>query len=671
MTPSRRPVLRVSLCALLAALALVAAPGSATAGTPTTTTVPTGDDPAAGDRGPGLELIDQTAWLAEDGTFGLTLHPTVPPAVDGDITIERHAAVASRAEFTAGLGEGGPGPVADTLTVPTALALGDGDDLTLSVPTGPDGPLPIDEPGVHPLVVTVDLVDGGTASILTHIVRVPAGDQRPALRVGLVVPIGSEPIVRASGGSRTTRPSVSRIERRVDALVRHPDVPLTLVPVPETLESLSRIERGAPIVDRLAGALQGRQVLSAPFVDLDEAQWFEAGLDGLLDRQFTAGDQVLRATLGVTPDRRVRQLSQPPGSALQGFTEDGVEQLVVPAATVAADERPSDGSPFPGPIVLAGPTGRLTAAVVDDDLRAHIDRTGDQVLDAHRTLADLATIALDRPLSTSGVVLTLADKAGLPVGYLDTLLAHLDDGPLAPVTMSDWFAEVTPTPAADDGGTAGEPLVRDVAPRPLDGLANYPQAVGVTELTLEGLAQLTDGEDPILPDLEKRLLVSGSTALTASGRSAYLAAVGTDIRSRIQLISTADDQTVTLTSREGRVPLTVRNGLGVPVRVRVSVRSERLEFPEGSEIEVELRDEMTTIEIPVQTRTTGSFQMDVTITSPDDVLAITATKITIRSTAVSGVGVVLSIGAGLVLLTWWLRHWHQRRRDPRLIEPSS
>jgi len=43
----------------------------------------------------------------------------------------------------------------------------------------------------------------------------------------------------------------------------------------------------------------------------------------------------------------------------------------------------------------------------------------------------------------------------------------------------------------------------------------------------------------------------------------------------------------------------------------------------------------------------------------------------VRSTAVSGVGLVLSIGAGLFLVVWWARHWHRTRRSARLIAAGS
>jgi hypothetical protein len=51
------------------------------------------------------------------------------------------------------------------------------------------------------------------------------------------------------------------------------------------------------------------------------------------------------------------------------------------------------------------------------------------------------------------------------------------------------------------------------------------------------------------------------------------------------------------------------------------------------------------------------------VTSPDGGLLVTSSRVTVRSTAVSGIGYVLSVGAGLFLVIWWFRHWRRARRE--------
>ena len=616
---------------------------------------------AGTDGPPPLTLLEQTTWVAPEGTFTITVDPgTTAIDPDGTIQVRLRDAVANRDEFTVGLGEAGPGPIEAELVLPTTLARQTDGTLTVTLPTGPDGPLPISEPGVYPLDLTVGLDGGSTAGLLTHLVRLPVADPRPDLRVALIVPVGTDPLVQPDGALSADPTDVERVEHRVAPLVAEPDVPLTVVPVPETMGSFAATPQGGAIVNDLAGALDGRQVLGAPYVELDEAAWVDSGLDESLDDQVAAGAAAVVQTLAVLPDDATRYLAQPPtSSALPSLGADGVTHLVVPAETIAAEARPPDGSPWLGPVVLTTPSTNLPAAVTDTELQAHVGRTGDPVLDAHRTLADLATIALGRPLTPAGMVLALPDQDLVIGDYLLTLLDDIDGGPLAPVTVSDWFSDIEAS------------TVRGVAPRPSGGLEEYRDNLALIELTIGGLASLTDGEDPTLDDLERQSLVSGSIALTPAEQSAYFSAIGATIRLQTQLIDTPPDTTVTLTSRSGRIPVSIRSRMEVPARVRLQVSSDRLEFPEGSVIDVDLVDEITTVEIPIQARTTGSFQMAVAVTSPDGILAVTATKVTIRSTAVSSVGVVLSIGAGLVLLTWWLRHWREHRRDARLMPPPS
>jgi hypothetical protein len=55
------------------------------------------------------------------------------------------------------------------------------------------------------------------------------------------------------------------------------------------------------------------------------------------------------------------------------------------------------------------------------------------------------------------------------------------------------------------------------------------------------------------------------------------------------------------------------------------------------------------------------------VTSPDGSIVLDRSTFDVRSTAISGVGIFLSIGAGLFLAIWWARHWRDTRRSRRLV----
>ena len=97
------------------------------------------------------------------------------------------------------------------------------------------------------------------------------------------------------------------------------------------------------------------------------------------------------------------------------------------------------------------------------------------------------------------------------------------------------------------------------------------------------------------------------------------------------------------------MPLTIRSTSPTPLHVRVLVTSPKLDFPDGAAQIVTLDTVNTTVTFKVKARASGTFPLDVKVTSPDGTLPIATERLTVRSTAVSGVGVVLSIGAGLFL----------------------
>ena len=52
------------------------------------------------------------------------------------------------------------------------------------------------------------------------------------------------------------------------------------------------------------------------------------------------------------------------------------------------------------------------------------------------------------------------------------------------------------------------------------------------------------------------------------------------------------------------------------------------------------------------------------ITTPEgDIAVAPTTELTVHATTLSGFGVVLTVGALLVLATWWVRHIRRTRRN--------
>lgn len=71
------------------------------------------------------------------------------------------------------------------------------------------------------------------------------------------------------------------------------------------------------------------------------------------------------------------------------------------------------------------------------------------------------------------------------------------------------------------------------------------------------------------------------------------------------------------------------------------------------------------VQVEVRARTSGDLPLAFTLTSRNGGLLIEHGRLTVRSTATSLVGIVLTLVAAVVLLGWWARTWARGRRGRR------
>ena len=82
--------------------------------------------------------------------------------------------------------------------------------------------------------------------------------------------------------------------------------------------------------------------------------------------------------------------------------------------------------------------------------------------------------------------------------------------------------------------------------------------------------------------------------------------------------------------------------------------------------------------IPVETLASGDARITATLTSPGGVFELGSGTIDVRSTAISGLGLLISVVALLVLGAWWVRTILRIRRSraaatvgPASVEESA
>jgi hypothetical protein len=156
-----------------------------------------------------------------------------------------------------------------------------------------------------------------------------------------------------------------------------------------------------------------------------------------------------------------------------------------------------------------------------------------------------------------------------------------------------------------------------------------------------------------------------SRGLDAAARSGYLSSADDVLDPFADAVEVVLPSTVTLAGRTSEIPITVRNSLPYPVNVRLRLSSPKLVFPDGDPI-LTVEDTVQ-VRLPVEARSNGTFQLVMTAVTPEgDVAVSPRAQATVRVTAVAGLGLALSVGAVLVLITWWVHHARSVRRKRRL-----
>jgi hypothetical protein len=348
-------------------------------------------------------------------------------------------------------------------------------------------------------------------------------------------------------------------------------------------------------------------------------------------------------------------------AGLERLRTQQVDRVVLPEAALApANLSVTLAQPFD---LQSRSLRRPTAAAADTELGNHFTQGDDPVLRAHVLLADLAVVYFDRPGKPRGVVALTPRNWAPDAAFLDALLAGLASSPIVKgVSLDDLFDDV---PKAT--GARNTPLTRTLAANPAP--SSLPLgAIRAARGRLEAFATMLDPGNRLTDDLEEVLLASESADLRTRQRTQYIEGVDSRVSAETAKLQVPASRTITLTARRGDIPVTVQWTGDYPVRVQVHVASDKLTFPGGSDTRmVELTRRNTTERFVVQARTSGAFPLRITLQSPDGGLVLGRARYTVRSTAASGVGIGLSIGAGAVLVLWWARNLARGRRNRRLV----
>jgi len=656
----------------------VAAPGATSAPPPSS---PPSTEPLATGVGPNpsgasLRLVSQTAWVTPGTPFNMALQVHVTEPTDQVLVyVDVYTALGSRSEFARSLTTDWAGfflsrPVRG---VPLSTFKPDaGGNVDVSLPTGSlANELHVGLPGVYPVAVTLRTrgIETPIARFMTDLIATPPKVTRK-LDVAWVVPIHAPPPDPGAAGSVLPADQAAAVTTVVDALASHPNVALTLDATADTLAALSTTDPAT--VNRLGQALAGREVLASTWVPTPIPAMLVDGLANEVSLSLTRGSDSVTAQLGTQVAGRTWVQEGPVDQNTLSFLRGAqFDRVVLPESDLGPNPDPRGKTTVP-PFEVAGSDQTLVrAAVADGALADHFVNQPDPVLAAHQLLADLAQIYGDAPgdPEARGVIVAPPASWTPNAAFLDALLGALGSSPLlAPVPVDSFFDTVPPASARDGG-----PLIRTVVP---DDASIRSTATGLladeqraARAQLESVGRLLPPSDTtVYPRLERNLLEVPSTDWTPISRALALDALSRAVHAVVAQVQLPTTRTITMTARKGHLPISVVSLSDQPLQVLLQVESDKLKFAGSGTANTATfpltlhKGNNPIIDLTVEARTSGAFPLHLTVLTPDGGLVVARTTFTVQSTALSGVGVFLSVGAGLFLVVWWSRHaWKARR----------
>jgi hypothetical protein len=624
-------------------------------------------DAADGAAGPTLRLVAQDLVVAPGATASFTFTVTGAVPANTEVVVEAYGRLASpRSDFqqliAGNLRNRDVGFVATSLNRLTPDGPG---RYTVDLPTvvTPDqrvlgGNALLPDAGMYPITIELRSDNTPLAQMVTTLVRTAAADASalPSLDVALVMPLGGAVTLQADGTTTIGTDDRTRLQTVASALAAS-HTPVTLIPQPELVDGLARSGLPADAILRtaLGTATGGREVLATPYVAMDPSAADEAGLGDELTKQLAVGEDTLSEALdGVTTDRTTWVLDGAVTDGAVSMLRDlGVRRVVLPASAVRGDG--------PVPTTAVGVTGSngplpVDVAVADPGLGRAFGPHDDPVLAAYQFAAELLAVDLDHATATSPQGVVVVPPASWQPGptFLGAVLALLGQTTmLHPVTVDQWFREVQTA--------AGAP--RTLAPAAPSDLSQFANGLALTRLRLAALASMLPANDPLPASLEAELRVANAVSFTSAQRQAYLDGVNNHLNQLADAVDPIPKRRVTLAGRTTELPITIHRRIDKPIKVRVRLESSKLAFPQN-DVLVTLDSDTVQERVAVKARANGTFPLTVTILTPEGGLPVAQpTELTVQATTLSGFGVVLTVGALLVLATWWVRHIRRSRRQ--------
>lgn len=599
-----------------------------------------------------LSLLEQPVWSENNNSFKLSL--SIKHLDEGDLieiyTLEELNRNSLKESFISKNSEPTENSFQITLTQEQIIKK----EITVELNTNsPTNNSVFSEPGtVRPLIVKSYTSDQKNSETLVFpLIHLPKTEKLNTISLAFIFEINAKPPLQHDGTYIIDREAITQITNLVETLKNNPEIKITISLPPATLSSLSQSKNPKDellLLDIKNLAKTQLHIISSPFVTSDPEAWrlidrFETYND-LLNR----GDRQLTNQLQIEPDRSFSFVANSAViETLDALNKVGIKTFVTEFSHI--DPTPENKiDPF---ISLQGDNGKVFKVfILDDTINFYLNKLENKNSDMQFLLGDLSLIAMDENKKEKNLIVKIPND--LSGNLLNQFLTTLQNFPKINIKALPNLVD-----HAEKNQKVDKTKYVLWNKSPQDISTRAPNQ-NLAKAAIRAYSEVIGKPHPNTSFLYELLDTTSASELNENDTSKYFTTIYEEIVKVIDGFTSPENQNVRLTSRKAELPFTLQNNLNHDANVVLMLQSDgRISFPAGQTLEVKLNPGTNKIKIPVSSRASGDSQIRIGVRSPDKehLLQLDSNSLLIRTTRLSGVGILLFVSAVFFLAFWWLR----------------
>ena len=511
------------------------------------------------------------------------------------------------------------------------------------------------EPGtVRPLVIkSFKSNQKDPETLIVPLIHLFESETMNPVSLSFITEITAEPPLQHDGTYDLDIQVINQLTDLVETLKNNSEIKMSVSLPPATLSGLSQSINPKDeilLLELKRLAKTQLHVISSPFVTSDPESWRSINRFETYNDLLTRGDLQINNHLQIKPDRTFSFISNSAViETLEVLNKVGVKTFITELSHI--DPKPKkekEGNPL---ISLEGENGNIfEVLILDKKINSYLNELSERTLDIDVLLADLSLLGMDEIKREKNVIVKIPNNMSQNI-------------------MNQVFTSIKKLPYVDIKPIAD--LVDHIEKDQLLDKTKYilwnksPQDISsrgpnqnLAKAAINAYSEVIGKPHPNTSFLYELLDTTSANELNENKASKYFTTIYEEIVKVIDGFTSPQNQNVRLTSRKAELPFTLQNNLSHEANVVLILQSDgRISFPEGQTLEVKLRPGTNKIKIPVSSRTSGDSQIRIGIRSPDKehLLQLDSNSLLIRTTRLSGVGILLFVGAVFFLAFWWLR----------------